>query len=596
MNNTFFASIFGTLAEAPCSSIQEVSEESELDLFDDTEVDPPRFQTPPPAVDDTPNIVSALKKIDAVQYLQLNENQQQELLDTLQISELSQGDDLTKRGQSAAGLYIVISEGPALVDDTTGEIVSSGAIIDVETLLYNALDCRCNMKAGADGCSVGFLPLCHFAQWRDIRVKLMYEAVPLFRTISTTRLHTLQISHEYAEADTVIHGILVITSGVLIVKGDSPEARLFPGHIMGVREMFEQEESEGTAETYMGAARLTEQEITELMQDEPDFMIAVGESIFQRCVATEARLRRASIERIQHTPPRNLTRTQSVLTQSNIVWERKAVLRREKNLSYINEYCILRRLGTGATAAVYLCGTQAAGQVDMDHVAVKVVVRDRTGQSLQREIEALKNLIHPNIVLLLKVIDDSKCDKVFLVEEFAQGSSMTGITLNLREGQRCAMDCLSALRYMHGRGYVHRDIKPANLVRMLDGTVKLADFGCAIKIGHEEKFAFAGTPAYMPPELCVGAKVTPAVDVWALTATLHYIMYGKPPFSSYRRIELEDSIMYRPPSLGSGDMSTFTADEITLFSNLCLRGLTKDPTARITIEEMIIHPWLRSGR
>ncbi len=232
----------------------------------------------------------------------------------------------------------------------------------------------------------------------------------------------------------------------------------------------------------------------------------------------------------------------------------------------------------------------------MTHSAIKVVVRNRCGQSLQREIDALKNMNHPNIITLNKVIDDPHCEKVFLVEEYASAGSLSGITLGMRDGQRCAVDCLNGLNHMHRRGFVHRDVKPANLVRMMDGTVKLADFGCAIKVGGEENTVFAGTPAYMAPELCVGTKVTAKVDVWAFTATMHYIIYGKPPFSSYRRVELEDSIMYRPPSLSASEMPSFTGDEISFFKNMCMRGLMKDPNARITIQEMLRHPWIRSGR
>jgi CRP-like cAMP-binding protein len=578
MNQTLFASIFGTVSDAPCVAIQEVSESSDFDFSDDE--DEAELEVEYTVLQDlnhthipsAPDIISALKRIDAVQFMLLTQTQHEELLGTLLVQELGAGQDLTVKDAPAEGLYVVISEGPALVDDATGEIASSGAIVDIETIMYNATVCRCSMKAGTDGCTVAFLPKSNFSMWKEIRARLLYEAVPLFRTVSIERLHCLQVTHEYADPDTVIHGILVITSGVVIVKSDGPEARLFPGHIMGVREMFEKEQSEGLAETRVGAARLLEKEVTALMQEEMNFMMAVGETIFQRCVVTEARMKRASDEDVHiavvssPVPPGRggLSRTQSVLKQSTIVWERKAVLRRnDKNQSFINEYCIFRRLGTGATAAVYLCGTQQPDNKEIEHVAVKVVVRDRTGHCLQREIDALKNLTHPNIISLLKIIDDPKCDKVFLVEEFAQGGSMMGVTLNLKDGQKCAADCLSALHYMHRKGYVHRDIKPANLVRMLDGTVKLADFGCAIKVGREEHVAFAGTPAFTSPEICIGAKVTPAVDVWALTATLHCIMYGKPPFSSYRRVELEDEIRYNAPRLGSGYMASFTADEIS---------------------------------
>lgn len=585
-NRPIFASIFGTVNECT-EAIEEISDEFDFDV---TEVGAAKLDDAElPALDE---VGAAIQKVDAVQYSSLSEEERNALTFHLEVREVSAGAVLTTMDAPCAGLHLVLSPGPAVVDDHTGEIVSSGALIDMESLTYNATTSRSTMRAGAEGCRVALLPVAHFDAWSDIRARLIHEAVPLFRSISTEKLLALPMTHDYVAADATVSGVMVITSGVLIARDDSG-VRLFSGHILGVREMLDEKEGEAHAETRAGVAIICKGDLNGLINTEMNFAVAVGESIFQRCVVTEVRMKRQAQQ--QRLTPPHLTRTQSILTHSSrndIILQRKVVLSQDaKEQSCINEYKVLRRLGEGATAAVYLCGVD--GGVD---VAIKAVSRHSSGQSLKREIDALRNLSHVNIITLLEIIDDLKCEKVFLVEEYAQGGCMTGVTLGLRDGQRCALDCLQGLKYMHSRGYVHRDVKPANIVRMLDGTVKLADFGCSIKVGGQESMAFAGTPAFMAPELCVGAKITPKVDVWAFTASLHCIIYGKPPFSSYKRVELEGDIMYRPPSTGDAAMPTFTGDEVSYFKNLCMQGLTKDPDARITVRDLLKHPWIRSGR
>ena len=54
---------------------------------------------------------------------------------------------------------------------------------------------------------------------------------------------------------------------------------------------------------------------------------------------------------------------------------------------------------------------------------------------------------------------------------------------------------LKGLKYLHSQGVVHRDIKGANLLMTKDGTVKLADFGVAMKLTESAKsMSIVGTP------------------------------------------------------------------------------------------------------
>lgn len=75
---------------------------------------------------------------------------------------------------------------------------------------------------------------------------------------------------------------------------------------------------------------------------------------------------------------------------------------------------------------------------------------------------------------------------------------------------------LKGLKYLHEQGVLHRDIKGANILTAKDGSVKLADFGVAIKISdaHLESEDVAGTPYWLAPEVIEMNAPTPACDIW----------------------------------------------------------------------------------
>jgi len=137
---------------------------------------------------------------------------------------------------------------------------------------------------------------------------------------------------------------------------------------------------------------------------------------------------------------------------------------------------------------------------------------------------------------------------------------------------------------VHAQGIIHRDIKPDNCLITEDDVLKIVDFGVSEmfdKEGEMRTAKSAGSPAFMPPELCVpkhGQVSGKAADIWSMGVTLYCLMFGRIPFEKHGMIELYQAIRSDSPEF---DMAC-NED----FSDLILRLLEKDPEKRITMADL----------
>ncbi|HEX4088491.1 MAG TPA: serine/threonine-protein kinase [Trebonia sp.] len=206
-------------------------------------------------------------------------------------------------------------------------------------------------------------------------------------------------------------------------------------------------------------------------------------------------------------------------------------------------YQLIGPLGRGAMGAVWLCADPLTGR----QVAVKEL-RPPAGSSEAEqdvfrrralaEARSAARLSHPNAVTLYDVIPASPADDaVYLIMEYVDGATLAQVIeregpLSEPRAADIALQMLSILDAAGALGIVHRDIKPTNIMITAAGQVKLADFGIAHMVGGTRLTGSGviGTPAYMAPEQLQGLDITPAVDLWALGATLFDAVAGRNPF------------------------------------------------------------------
>jgi serine/threonine-protein kinase len=204
-------------------------------------------------------------------------------------------------------------------------------------------------------------------------------------------------------------------------------------------------------------------------------------------------------------------------------------------------YRLLRRLGRGAMAEVYL-----ADQISLARqVAIKVLrtnlATDATYvERFHREARAAAQLVHANIVQIFEV---GCADGVhFIAQEYVQGSNLA--ELLARRGAPDLARALGIMRQVAGalhkaaeHGIVHRDIKPENIMLAATGEVKVADFGLARLYSQDTTSASLtrdgitmGTPLYMSPEQVEGRPLDPRSDIYSLGVTCYQMFALEPPF------------------------------------------------------------------
>ncbi|GLE05063.1 hypothetical protein PINS_up014047 [Pythium insidiosum] len=264
-------------------------------------------------------------------------------------------------------------------------------------------------------------------------------------------------------------------------------------------------------------------------------------------------------------------------------------------------------VGTGSFGTVRIGMREDSGEV----AAVKIVELDyRSYATLEREISAMKTIKavggHPGIVGLQEVYVEGR--QVYLVMELVKGGELFDHIVaygafDEAKASAVAKDIGEALRFMHQHGLVHRDIKPENILLTAKHQeksasvgsgapiAKLADFGSAGPLNVACALDDIGTSAYLPPELLSSGACTPACDMWALGCVLYISLCGSHPFDldgTASDEEVEDRVKRSPVTFDFPAWKNISSDAKDLITKL----LEKDPSRRLTADQMLAHPWI----
>ncbi len=203
-------------------------------------------------------------------------------------------------------------------------------------------------------------------------------------------------------------------------------------------------------------------------------------------------------------------------------------------------------LGRGGMATVYRARDRRLDRP----VAIKVLddrgPQDAAGTAF-REDRLTARLAHPHIV---GVYDSGETPdgRPYLVMELIAGDPVSGLA-PLPAGQALAIaeEVTDAVAYAHGQGVVHCDIKPQNVLLDAFGRARLTDFGVASATAAPVGEVVYGSASYIAPERLRGAPTSPAVDIYALGATLYFLLSGRPPYQGRGAEEIIAQLQAGPP-------------------------------------------------
>ncbi|XP_059961985.1 serine/threonine-protein kinase 36 isoform X1 [Mesoplodon densirostris] len=257
----------------------------------------------------------------------------------------------------------------------------------------------------------------------------------------------------------------------------------------------------------------------------------------------------------------------------------------------MEKYHVLEMIGEGCFGRVYKGRRKYSAQV----VALKFIPKlghsEKELRNLQREIEIMRGLRHPNIVHMLDSFETDK--EVVVVTDYAEGELFQILEddgkLPEEQVQAIAAQLVSALYYLHSHRILHRDMKPQNILLAKGGGIKLCDFGFARAMSTNTMVltSIKGTPLYMSPELVEERPYDHTVDLWSVGCILYELAVGTPPFyttSIFQLVSLirKDPVRW-PPTISP------------CFKNFLQGLLTKDPRQRLSWPDLLHHPFI-AGR
>ena len=223
----------------------------------------------------------------------------------------------------------------------------------------------------------------------------------------------------------------------------------------------------------------------------------------------------------------------------------------------------------------------------------KSIVENKLVEQMNREIEIMYKVNHPHLMKLVNHFEDD--DKFYYVMHYAsKGQLYSLLRRQVRFDQRTAAqymrETIEAVRYLHSFSpkILHRDIKPENLLLDEAYRVVLSDFGWAnYQEEGELRKTFCGTPEYLSPEMIRKNGHDHTVDIWALGVLLFEMLAGYAPFTGSNQDELFLNIKKLKIN--------WPVDFPPIAKNLVNKILKLDPKERITLQDIINHPWFEKN-
>lgn len=266
------------------------------------------------------------------------------------------------------------------------------------------------------------------------------------------------------------------------------------------------------------------------------------------------------------------------------------------------------KIGKGAFGVVF-AGNYEDAQKVRHKAAIKLNIDPSKGEEFYAESKLVKELNHPNIIKVYKAgkcIDRQQYYCAFEFMDFDIGTFMVKMKkeqgrpwFSEEEAAIIFMDICKAIEYLHRKNICHRDIKPGNIFLDKKMNLKLGDFGLAKVIQSQCDFknTVVGTLVFSPPEIHKAwgrekkTEYNISLDIWSLGCLLYYLLTGDLYFKPQ---VAESSPLYAEKAKKALEKPRILPQRLTVdCKNLISSMLAYDPNDRLTIGQVIAHPWFK---
>ncbi len=223
----------------------------------------------------------------------------------------------------------------------------------------------------------------------------------------------------------------------------------------------------------------------------------------------------------------------------------------------IGNYRLLEPLGKGGMGEVYAAEETETGRRFAVKLLSSVMPRNRdTIERFLNEASLAAKLSHPRTTFVYGAGEEN--GQFYIAMELMPGHTLRDLVesqgpLPVNEAIDHLLDVLDGLEAAHSIGVIHRDLKPSNCFLDQDGRIKVGDFGLAKSLVTNADITqtgtFLGTPQFAAPEQIRREKIDQRTDIFAVGATLFYLLTGKPPFSGDPAAVIAKIVADEPPDI-----------------------------------------------
>lgn len=220
------------------------------------------------------------------------------------------------------------------------------------------------------------------------------------------------------------------------------------------------------------------------------------------------------------------------------------------------------------------------------------------------ETNILKNLRHKNIIQVYETFESEQY-LLIIMEYISCGDLLSYVRKRSRISENVAKfifkQIIEGIHFIHSKNIVHRDIKLDNILIDINNTIKICDFGVSKSVRKGEIiYDQCGTPAYIAPEILRNTGYDGfGVDIWSAGVVLYTMLTGTVPFKANHLKDLHKLILkaqymsiedFNSNNISQGINITVSSEA----SNLIKGMLEVDPKKRLTSEQILNHPWIKS--